>query len=73
MQHIPEIDRIDRSDMIKINDNFKELEKSFGVEMEYINVGEASNDGAGDPIRSAMQKINRNFQRIEAYKTDEHN
>jgi hypothetical protein len=65
MKHIPERDYPDRSDMIMLNDNFKELEESFGVEMEYINVGKEPNDASGDLLRDAMQKVNRNFKRIE--------
>ena len=31
---------------------------------EVINVGETANDGAGDPLRTAFQKINYNFELV---------
>lgn len=35
----------------------------FGVQ-EWINVGAAPNDGTGDPLRTAFQKINNNFSNL---------
>lgn len=35
----------------------------FGVQ-EYINVGAQPNDGTGDPLRTAFQKINNNFSNL---------
>ena len=35
----------------------------YGVQ-EYINVGTQPNDGTGDPLRTAFQKINNNFSNL---------
>jgi len=34
------------------------------LEQEYINVGTTANDGQGDPLRVAFEKINNNFTQI---------
>jgi hypothetical protein len=31
---------------------------------QVVNLGSAANDGTGDPLRSAFDKINDNFQEI---------
>ena len=36
---------------------------------QVINVGAAANDGTGDPLRTAMQKVNLNF--TELYNADD--
>ena len=36
---------------------------------QVINVGAAANDGTGDPLRTAMQKVNLNF--TELYDADD--
>lgn len=33
---------------------------------EYINIGDSPNDGSGDPLRTAFQKINNNFTALFA-------
>lgn len=32
--------------------------------MEHVNIGDAPDDGAGDSLREAFEKINRNFDEI---------
>lgn len=32
--------------------------------MQTINVGSAANDGTGDPLRTAFQKVNTNFAEV---------
>lgn len=32
-----------------------------------VNIGTTANDGTGDPLRTAFQKINSNFSIIDAY------
>jgi hypothetical protein len=34
--------------------------------LETINVGATPNDGLGDPIRTAFQKCNRNFDKLNS-------
>ena len=36
---------------------------------EIINIGSSPNDGAGDPLRTAFEKINTNFSQLFATKT----
>src|SRR5690625_2990618 len=38
----------------------------MSIELERINLGAAPNDGQGDTLRDAGQKLNTNAQRIEA-------
>lgn len=38
--------------------------------IQYINVGTLPNDGEGDPLRTAFQKINNNFATIQQTATD---
>lgn len=33
--------------------------------MEYVNIGEEANDGTGDTIRAAFEKVNTNFEDID--------
>ena len=38
-------------------------------EFEYVDIGAEANDGTGDPLRTAFDKINQNFVSIDATKT----
>lgn len=40
------------------------------MSIEYINVGDLPNDGTGDPLRTAFQKINNNFVTMEQSSTN---
>lgn len=64
MKLIPERDMFARADAQQINENFKELAATYGLELEMINCGEYPGDCTSEPIRSAMQKINRNFLKL---------
>lgn len=35
------------------------------MSIEYVNIGQAPNDGLGDPLRTAFSKINNNFAFLE--------
>lgn len=35
------------------------------AEIEHIETGAAPNDGQGDPLRTAFEKINRNFSKLD--------
>lgn len=35
-------------------------------ELEHIGVGQAANDGTGDPLRDGMAKVNENFSKVQA-------
>ena len=65
---IPETDHLHRGDFITMNENFLEIERELGdLGFEYINVGERPGDMTGDLVRTAAEKINRNFARVAKY------
>lgn len=40
------------------------------MSIEYVNIGQAPNDGEGDPLRTAFSKINNNFAFLQQTSTD---
>lgn len=51
-------------DMPLVNENFRLLAGTFGVQLEMINCGLEPDDIRGETIRVACQKINRNFLKV---------
>lgn len=59
---------IERKSWVNININFKRIESLFGIKgMQYIDCGLEPNDGTGDSIRTAIQKVNANFALVESW------